>query len=160
MFYFNALCAVVLLLVTANQISYRLLKGRIVRSRSWGLNICCGNTDGGGVNCDIVPRDVPNFRQVDIYRLPFADKTFDTVLCSHTMEHVDDPDAFHAELRRVGAEVVVVLPPLWDVAAALNFLEHRWLFFSLGKVHRKLPLRVALYPGLVWQAAFGQRVKS
>ena len=52
--------------------SYRRLKSYIVGRRRWGLNICCGTTDGGGVNADILQHgDVPNFVRLDsIYRLP------------------------------------------------------------------------------------------
>ena len=40
--------------------------------------------------------DLPRFQQVtDIYDLPFEDQQFDTVLCSHTIEHVDDPELAH-----------------------------------------------------------------
>ena len=42
--------------------------------------------------------------------LPFRDRTFDTVVCAHTLEHI--PDLFRAvsELRRVADRVIVVVP--------------------------------------------------
>lgn len=43
-----------------------------------------------------------DLRQGDIYRLPFADHTFDLVLCNEVLEHLEDPVAALAELRRVG----------------------------------------------------------
>ncbi|MEL7296048.1 MAG: methyltransferase domain-containing protein [Pseudomonadota bacterium] len=142
--------------------SYRHLKTRIVEARDWDLNICCGKFDGGGVNVDIVRHaDLPNFVRVDnVYQLPFDDQQFDTVLCSHTAEHVDDPDRFDRELRRVGKTVVYVLPPVWDLAAALNVLEHRWIFLSLRKVHYRLPRRVKLPFARRLQATIGQRVNA
>jgi hypothetical protein len=73
------------------------------------LNICCGTTDGGGINADILQHsDVPNFVKLDsIYRLPFADKQFGVVLCSHTAEHVHYPQRFDRELQaRVGQKLV------------------------------------------------------
>ena len=105
-------CLGVLLLV--HHASYVWLKGRIVERRRWGLNICCGETDGGGANADIVQHaDVPTFVLIqDIYHLPFEDGQFDTVLCSHTLEHVDEPRQFWEELQRVGREVTLVVPPL------------------------------------------------
>lgn len=42
--------------------------------------------------------------------LPFRDRAFDTVVCSHTLEHIPDLWAAAAELRRVAARVVVVVP--------------------------------------------------
>ena len=43
--------------------------------------------------------------------LPFADQAFDTVLCTHTLEHVQDLPKALAELRRVRQQrLIVVLP--------------------------------------------------
>ena len=130
----------------AHLASYRWLKGRILRSRTWDLNICCGRTDGGGVNADIRKHaEVPNFVEItDVTRLPFADRSFHQVLCSHTLEHVDDPRACYDELRRVGRHVTLVLPPLWDLFAACNVLEHQWLFLTFRKRHATLPPYVRL----------------
>ncbi|MEO0997224.1 MAG: methyltransferase domain-containing protein [Pseudomonadota bacterium] len=154
--------AVTTIVVFLHWYSYRYLKTLIAGRRRWDLNICCGSVDGGGINADIVKHaDVPNFVLTsDIYQLPFADGQFDTVLCSHTAEHVDDPDRFDAELRRVGREVVYVLPPVWDLAAALNVMEHRWLFLTLRKVHRRLPRRVRLPFARRLHARLGQKITA
>jgi len=153
---FWALCWVL------NWLSYTLAKYRVLRTRSWGLNICCGHTDGGGVNADIVKHaDIPNFVLVsDIYALPFADNQFDDVLCSHTLEHVDDPGAFFAELQRVGRSVTIVVPPLWDISAVLNFFEHKWIFLSFRKVHHTLPPHVPLPGAKLTQRMMGQRIRA
>jgi hypothetical protein len=142
-------------------VSYYWLKRRILRTREWGLNICCGTTDGGGVNADIVAHvPLPKFVEVDVYRLPFGDRQFKRVLCSHTIEHVEDPQEFYNELQRVGEEVTLVLPPLWDVTAALNVLEHRWVFLTFKKRHSKLPRYVRL-PMAGWiQDVLGQRIHA
>jgi ubiquinone/menaquinone biosynthesis C-methylase UbiE len=42
--------------------------------------------------------------------LPFSDRAFDTVVCSHTLEHIPDLWRAAAELRRVARRVVVVVP--------------------------------------------------
>ena len=145
-----------------NLFSYRILKTRIIRERrKWDLNICCGDIDGGGLNADIVAQDVPNFVLTqDIYRLPFKDGEFESVLCSHTIEHVDDPDAFWAELNRVGQEVTLILPPLWDLAAALNIFEHKWIFLSWRKRHHALPRHVRFSWADSYQQRFGQVVAN
>ncbi len=163
MWYFLALVATVTaIIVFLHWYSYHNLKKSIVGRRTWDLNICCGTTDGGGVNVDIVKHaDVPNYVQVEsIYDLPFADGEFDTVLCSHTAEHVDYPQRFDRELRRVARNVVYILPPIWDVAAALNVFEHRWLFLSVRKVHHRLPRRIPLPFARRLQARIGQKIAA
>lgn len=42
--------------------------------------------------------------------LPFATKSFDTVICAHTLEHVLDIRAAISELRRVSRRRIIVLP--------------------------------------------------
>jgi ubiquinone/menaquinone biosynthesis C-methylase UbiE len=52
-----------------------------------------------------------NFRQENMQRLSFADNEFDTVISSHTLEHVQDAHAALEELRRVAkCRLIVVLP--------------------------------------------------
>jgi len=145
-----------------NLLSYRVLKVRTLRRQKWDLNICSGFTDGGGVNADIHRYgDPPNFILVeDIHRLPFPDKAFATVLCSHTMEHVDDPVRFFAELLRVGKEVTLVTPPLWDYLAHVNLLEHRWIFLSLRKVHHTLPPFIPIPFARAVQKRLGQKLHA
>lgn len=42
--------------------------------------------------------------------LPFADKTFDYVICSHVLEHVEDPNLLIAELTRVAKRGYIETP--------------------------------------------------
>lgn len=162
MFFVVLAATVTAIIVFLHWYSYRHLKTSIVARQTWGLNICCGNVDGGGVNADIMKHsDVPNFVRINnIYNLPFEDGQFETVLCSHTAEHIDDPDRFDQELRRVGKTVTYVLPPVWDLAAALNVLEHRWIFLSVRKVHSVLPKRVPLPFARRIQDKLGQKIAA
>jgi len=50
------------------------------------------------------------FLVADATRLPFADKSFDVVICSHLLEHVPDPDALLRELGRVGRRGYIETP--------------------------------------------------
>lgn len=51
------------------------------------------------------------FRPGSIYKLPFSDKSFDTVLCSEVLEHLDDPNRAVGELKRVARNYVVISVP-------------------------------------------------
>lgn len=145
-----------------NFISYTLMKKRIIARDQWDLNICCGKTGAGKINADIVRHArVPNFVLIDdIYNLPFADRQFKRVLCSHTIEHVEQPDLFFRELRRVGESVTILLPPLWDVFAAFNFFEHKWIFLTVRKTHHSLPIYLPLFFANHIHKFFGQRFKA
>lgn len=157
------LVIVVAYLFLAHQYSYYFVKKKILRKQKWDLNICCGKTDGGGVNVDIVKHaNVPNLHIVkSIYKLPFKDKEFEHVLCSHTIEHVENPDAFYKELQRVGKNVVIVIPPLYDLWAIPNFFQHRWIFCSFKKVHiNKLPKKIRLPFAKTLQTIFRQRITA
>lgn len=146
----------------AHYVSYYLVKRRILNRHKWDLNICCGKTDGGGLNVDIVRhRDLPCFQQVDnIYNLPFEDNAFETVLCSHTIEHVDNPKRFYEELQRVGKHVTLVVPPLYDLAAVFNILEHKWVFLTFRKRHHTLPRFVKLPFADLFHRLFGQNNRA
>lgn len=154
--------AAIILLYTLNCISYVFQKGSLLRRHVWDLNICCGATDGGGVNADVVRHaNVRNFVLIeDINRLPFVDNVFASTLCSHTMEHVENPRAFSAELERVSRNVVYLVPPLWDVGAVLNVLEHKWIFLTLRTEHRTLPPHVRLPFAALVQNYLGQTIKA
>ena len=162
MIYFIIVFSIAVYAWIANFYSYTILKTKIFRSQEWDLNICCGKSDGGGVNADIFMHlEVPNFVYIDdIYNLPFENNQFESVLCSHTMEHVEFPDLFYKELSRVGKDITVVIPPVYDLAAMLNFLEHKWIFLSFKKKHNKLPAYIKLPFSRTVQKIFGQRLHA
>ena len=51
------------------------------------------------------------FFQGNVERLPFADKEFDTVVCTHVIEHILDYRKALAELRRITARRLIVVVP-------------------------------------------------
>lgn len=145
-----------------NVLSYTIIKKSVLKSRVLDLNICSGSSDGGGINADIVKHaDLPNYVHIDgIYNLPFEDKQFKHVLSSHTIEHIEDPEAFMKELNRVGDNVTILLPPVWDLTAAFNFLEHKQLFLTFRTRHGKLPKYVRLPLARWYHSKYGQKIKS
>lgn len=61
----------------------------------------------------------------DIHALPFRDKVFDYVVCSHLLEHVEDPRKAVGELTRVGKRGRVETPSkLMETIYGWPF--HRW----------------------------------
>jgi ubiquinone/menaquinone biosynthesis C-methylase UbiE len=51
------------------------------------------------------------WRESDVEALPFADREFSTVICTHVLEHVLDIQRTIAELRRVtGRRLLIVVP--------------------------------------------------
>jgi SAM-dependent methyltransferase len=75
------------------------------------------NSDICGVDFIIEPdtqRRHPSIRFVaaPVERLPFPDRAFDTVICTHVLEHILDIRAAIEELRRVCANRLVIVVPL------------------------------------------------
>jgi SAM-dependent methyltransferase len=80
-------------------------------------------------------RDGRPFFEVDIERLPFADKTYDFVFCSHVLEHLEDPAQAMRELMRVGKRGYLEVPTrLSDIMFNFTRLKdhHRWHSLRLG----------------------------
>lgn len=83
--------------------------------RADGLNLWLGG--GGRETPGFVNLDLGPFPGVDLVaqagRLPFADNACDAVACDALLEHVEDPAAVVAEIRRVlkpGAHVLATVP--------------------------------------------------
>ena len=62
------------------------------------------------------------FRTGSVYKLPFSDRAFDTVLCSEVLEHLDDPSGAIKELKRVARNYVIITVPLEPYFQWLNVL--------------------------------------
>lgn len=65
------------------------------------------------------------FVVADAHYLPFTDGAFAYTICSHILEHMDDPLRFAAELRRVSAAGYIQSPS--EIAERLfHWSFHRW----------------------------------
>ena len=97
------------------------------------------------VLCDKLPEDDMErggkivldrpFVAADGQHLPFADKSFDYIICCQVLEHADDPSLFISELMRVGKAGFIEVPN--EIGEKLYGWEyHKWLFSrdSSGKL--------------------------
>jgi SAM-dependent methyltransferase len=74
-------------------------------------------------------RDARPFFEVDLERLPFAERAYDFVFCSHVLEHLDNPGQAMRELMRVGKRGYIEVPTrLSDILFNFTRLpnHHRW----------------------------------
>jgi len=80
----------------------------------------------GDINVDIRKRNVPNLVIADVQKkLPFPDKFFGAVYCSHVLEHLENPEAAIAEMCRVSEKTFIVIPhSLWSALHP----DHKWHF--------------------------------
>ena len=98
------------------------------------LNAGCGNLYweaiyGSDVNLDNKPRNVPRFVLGSIEDIPYPDKYFGVVFCSHVLEHTDNWHKAYSELNRVADYIYIIVPkPIW-VSNWLN-LDHKRFFIG------------------------------
>lgn len=97
------------------------------------------------VGCDIVVGDelvdAPGLRftQGSVEALPFRDGEFDTVVSTHTLEHVQRIDLALAELRRVARRRLIVVVPRerpyrYSFNLHLHFFPYRWNWQAIAGV--------------------------
>jgi ubiquinone/menaquinone biosynthesis C-methylase UbiE len=66
-------------------------------------------------------------RQASIYELPFADASFDLVVCCEVLEHVDAPERGIAEVARVARRGAIVSTPREPLWRAMNVMRGKYL---------------------------------
>jgi len=87
------------------------------------------------VLCDKIPEDDTErggrivldrpFIAADWQYLPFADKSFDYIICCHVLEHAEDPALFLSELMRVGKGGYIETPT--EIGEKLyGWPYHKW----------------------------------
>ena len=100
----------------------------------------------------------PNIKikEGNIYQLPYEDNSFDLVLCTEVLEHLDDPQKGLRELIRVSKKYLVIsVPnePLFMMAQFIrgknwsrfgNDIEHinHWTFWQFGNFVKKENIKV------------------
>jgi hypothetical protein len=102
--------------------------------------------------------------QGDATRLPFRDKAFDFVFCSHVAEHIDDIGSFLQELQRVGQAGYIETPnylfeqsigttthcwALWVEDGVLQ-VEKKWIAGAPERVYHGFHRALGKYPILAF----------
>lgn len=87
------------------------------------LDVGCGSSPKGDVNMDlfytrsphtskiIEPKEIKNFVIADAHRIPFRNKVFDCVYCSHVLEHLIIPTLCLNEIKRIMKIMVIFKIP-------------------------------------------------
>jgi len=97
-------------------------------SEDFVLDVGCGaGVLSHGVGIDIVRYQQwkgGRFVVGDAHNLPFKDKTFDTVLLSNLLEHVENPEKVLKEAKRVSREKIYVsFPTKYSLSALYHILS-------------------------------------
>ncbi|MDQ5825183.1 MAG: methyltransferase domain-containing protein [Chloroflexota bacterium] len=84
----------------------------------------------------------------DAHNLPFKDKSFDYVIASHIIEHMDDPALFCSELARVSKRGFIASPT--ELAEHMfHWPFHKWYVNKLGN-------KLVLHPKENTTSPFGE----
>jgi ubiquinone/menaquinone biosynthesis C-methylase UbiE len=72
------------------------------------------------------------YHQGEITKLPFEDRSFDIVICTHTLEHCTNLDAAIRELKRIARKQLIVVTPkqrpyLYTIDEHVQFFFYREL---------------------------------
>ncbi len=136
------------------------------------LDIGCGSTPTGDVNCDLFvgktphlhedaneinPKTIPNFVKCDANHLPFKDKCFTHSYCCHVLEHRGiRPLKVIKEMKRVTCGLIELLVPhrfaRWGKWKWLRFKQHPYhaRLFNITTL-TELLLRLDLNPTITVQ---------
>lgn len=74
-----------------------------------------------------------NYKQATLTNLPFEDNAFDTVVCTHALEHIKDHQSALNELRRVCKKRLIVVVPKqreykYTFDLHINFFPYEYTF--------------------------------
>lgn len=85
----------------------------------------------------------------NIDTLPFKDKSFDTVICAHTLEHVSNINQSILELRRVCRKRLIIIVPRqrpyrYSFDLHVHFFPYKHTFLNLIKNIGDKPLKASI----------------
>ena len=68
-----------------------------------------------------------NIKIADIYDLPYKDNSFDLLICTEVLEHLEDPKKALSELRRVTKKYLAISVPNEPFFIMANFIRGKYL---------------------------------
>ena len=80
-----------------------------------------------------IHKDRREFAEGDATNLPFPDKSFDFVYCSHIAEHIEDIGRFFQEIQRVG-KAGYIETPSYLFEQMVGTTTHLWALWVEGDV--------------------------
>lgn len=98
----------------------------------------------------VLPEDIQSnfpsieWDEVDLTKLPYENKAFDTVVCTHTLEHVIDLPQAISELRRVCRERLIIVLPCqrpyqYSFDLHIHFFRYDWQVDNVLRRSRASP---------------------
>jgi len=90
----------------------------------------------------VINHDSLNGNGVKIYdgkTIPFLEKSFDTVICTYTLHHAENPEALFEELCRVSKSKVIVIEETYK-----NFFQKLQLIFFCWLTNRRAGQKVSI----------------
>jgi ubiquinone/menaquinone biosynthesis C-methylase UbiE len=67
------------------------------------------------------------FRESSIYELPYSENSFDLVVCSEVLEHLENPQSGLVEIARVAKKGVLLSTPWEPVWRTLNLIRGKYI---------------------------------
>ncbi|RJQ38221.1 class I SAM-dependent methyltransferase [Candidatus Microgenomates bacterium] len=114
--------------------------------------------DGSEIAVSIGKKMFPNLtlKKGDIYKLPFNENSFDLVICTEVLEHLENPEKALNEIIRVSKKNIIVSVPNEPFFRLSNFLRgknlkrfgndpghiNNWGIFSFKKLIRGQNLKI------------------
>lgn len=77
-----------------------------------------------------------NVIHVDAHNIPFADKSYDCIICSNTLEHLHTPLLALKEMHRVGDRLWLAWTPWYSPFGGHEFSPWHYFGKSSGKTHQ------------------------
>lgn len=115
------------------------------------------------------------FKEGSIYKLPYKDNSFDLVVCTEVLEHLDAPPKVLNEILRTSRKYVLISVPNEPFFWLSNFIRgknlfrlgddpghiHHWTIFSFRKFIKKngIKIRQMLFP-FPWMIVLGEKLKD